>query len=59
MMKSRYLVLPLKPSDAREVIEAIYRAWDHYRKPENKGVLGSAEAERIYRELYAIAADQP
>lgn len=58
-MKHRILVLPEKPSDAREVIEAIYKAWDFYQKPGNSGILGVLEAERIYRELYALGEESP
>lgn len=58
-MKKRYLVLPEKPSDVREVIEAIYKAWDFYQKPRNSGILGVVEAELIYRELYALGKESP
>lgn len=56
-MKERILILSEKPD--REVIEAIYRAWDFYQKPGNSGILGVVEAERIYRELYALGKDSP
>lgn len=56
-MKERIIILSEKPD--REVIEAIYRAWDFYQKPGNSGILGVVEAERIYRELYALSKESP
>lgn len=39
----------------KEFMEAIFEAWDFYDKPHGSGILGSPEADRIYRAIRSVA----